>query len=261
MKPKQQLTVMVTRPYPQGETLCALLSQAGYATVHLPAIAYDFSCDQQEQTAPLNLLSQQDVLIFISAQAAHGFARLLTKHQLAMPNKARWVAIGAATAEALGALTSKPIFYPQTWSSEGLLQDQQFSDVAQQKIMIIQGNQGRELLAQTLQARGAVLTTLQVYQRVLPDLAMQDYQNKLQNNEFNVMVCTSFASIKNLKTLFGVGHWQQLKQLPLIVASARIKQLAFELGFATIWLSENASNAAILATLDKKKECLWQTNN
>jgi hypothetical protein len=55
-----------------------------------------------------------------------------------------------------------------------------------------------------------------------------------------------------LKTLIGHAGWTYLKELPLMVMSERIKMLACDLGFQTIWVARNAGQTAILELLHEK---------
>ena len=125
----------------------------------------------------------------------------------------------------------------------------EFQAVQGQKVAIIRGEGGRELLHQQLTERGAQVLHVIAYQRVLPEVEAAPILQMLKQHQLNAIVCGSFESVQNLKILLGDAGWPFLKELPLIVVSERIKMLAQDLGFQTIWVAQNASLEAVVELL------------
>ncbi|MBA3661412.1 MAG: uroporphyrinogen-III synthase [Gammaproteobacteria bacterium] len=252
-------SVLVTRPDPQGSHLCATLRAKGFECVHLPTLVIGPPSNIVRVEQALENLAKQQWLILISPQAVYALEAFCIKNGLIISDSVNLAAVGAGTATLLRGLTHREVHFPPTdWSAEGLLALPVFQNVAQQKIMMLQGNAGRDVLLRTFIERKAYVEVVEVYQRLLPEMDMEPYQKLLQNHAFNVIVSTSFSGVKNLKTLFGTMHWERLRQLPVIVVSNRIKALAFELGYKTIWVAKNASDEAISTVLEEKRESLWQ---
>jgi uroporphyrinogen-III synthase len=72
----------------------------------------------------------------------------------------------------------------------------------------------------------------------------------LQDKKIDVSICTSYTGVANLKQLVGISAWPYLQNVPLVVMSERIKQLASELGFKTIWVATEASNKGLIEAID-----------
>ena len=118
-----------------------------------------------------------------------------------------------------------------------------------QKIMLIKGEGGRELLADTLKKRGAIVSHLIAYSRILPKIGQPNRLSGLLKNNINVVIATSGECMANLRSLLNEKNWQLIKRIPLIVISQRLKILAEQLGFQTIWVTLNGSDACLINTL------------
>jgi uroporphyrinogen-III synthase len=246
------ISVLVTRPSPAGDALCQLIKMHGGEAFHLPTIEIVPPENQSEFNQHLNDVCQHDWLVFISPQAVYAIQDALKKRYPAL-SPIKIAAIGEGTAQALQQAGLHVTLYPKTaWNSEGLLALPEMNQVKQKKIMIVRGQDGRELLAETLAQRGAIITHLIAYRRDLPKINVQPYFNLLQKNKINAIICASYTAVKNLKILMGEAGWLYIKDMPLIVISERIKTLAQELGFQTIWVTSNASENAIIEMIRGK---------
>ena len=175
------------------------------------------------------------------------------------PPQVKLAAVGAGTAQALREAGYQVSAYPNAeWSSEGLLALSEFQTVTGQKIAIVRGEGGRERLDNEFTARGAMVLHVIAYQRLLPTVDVKPYQQMLKEHAINAIICGSFESVKNLKILLAEEGWPFLKAIPLIVTSERIKMLANNLGFQTIWIAKNASHAAVVETLALKRNEICQ---
>jgi uroporphyrinogen-III synthase len=247
----RDLCILVTRPKPQGEELCARIEELGGKPIYLPTLEIVPIQDDELFRQQMKSLSQYDWLIFISPQAVfHSVAWIPQSIGI------KFAAIGEGTKNALQAAGFTDITHPlDEWTSEGLLKLPCFNSVSGKKIMLVKGAGGRELLADTLMARGAIVTEWVVYRRVLPDMTVDPglfYQQKI-----DIIICTSGESMRNLIKLVlrDVRSTPQDKritdifEIPLVVISPRLVQLARELGFKKVSLSSNASHNAIIETI------------
>lgn len=242
--------ILITRPGLKGAELGLLIEAHGGSATHFPTIAFLPSPDVEAFQEAMLHLNSQDWLIFVSPQAV----RAMSGFMPITLGAAKFAAVGAGTAALLTQAGYSVAACPsKEWSAEGLLQLPEFQSVAKKKIAIIRGAGGREILEKVLTARGAHVLSVLAYQRVLPDVDVTPYLTLLQQNKINAIVCTSFEGVKNLKILFGSDAWPQLKIIPLVVVSERIKLLAQDLGFQTIWVARNASHEAILEILKRKQ--------
>jgi uroporphyrinogen-III synthase len=128
---------------------------------------------------------------------------------------------------------------PAPAGSESLLALTEMQDVAGQKMMIVRGETGRELLADTLRARGANIQYLEVYKRCLPRYTQEEVTRALK---VDTIIVTSVAGLENLCQLI---NDETMKHKMLVVVSERIKQVALGLGFQRIAVTDDVSDTAI----------------
>lgn len=259
MKSQHQLSILVTRPDPGGTGLCALITAKGDKAIHLPTIAIKGPPDPEICRNQVKRIAAGDWLVFISPQAVYTGWPIIKEIHPYLTDKVQIAAIGPGTLRALQAVGVQSVISPErNFSSEGLLALSNFQSVDGQRIHIIRGSAGRDLLEKTLASRGAILFFVLAYQRTVPEIKMDPFLGLMQKKHIDVIVCGSYESVNNLKTMFGAHNWSLVTRIPLIVVSERIKELAQYLDFQTIWVAPNAAHEAILETLAKKKEELWQ---
>lgn len=240
--------ILVTRPYPQGSELCGMIEAKGGQATYFPTIAFA-PPDQAALEQAIAQLGGQDWLIFISPQAVYASIPLIRRQWPQFPPATRFAAVGAGTSHALREAGYIAVHPQDEWNSEGLLSLPAFQTVSGQKIAIIRGAGGRQWLDDSLVKRGAQVLPVIVYQRILPPADIREYLHQLEQGRIDAIVCTSFEGVRNLKILLAENGWPFIQELPLFVVSERIKRLAWDLGFQTIWVTERANNEAILQRL------------
>lgn len=242
------LRVLVTRPAPQGRVLADWITTRGGQATFFPTI--DFVL--RDVSAELRQLAEQEWIIFTSPQAV---AALNPKVLREITSKI--AAIGAGTAKALTEAGITVTLYPTAeWNSEGLLALPEFTHVTDQKIAIIRGIGGRELLDKALAERGATVLSILAYERILPKFDVSPVQAAIREHHFDCIITTSATGVENLLTLIGPPLQKNVLIIPLFVVSERIKILAEQLGFRTIVVIPTASNEAIIEALIQRKEVL-----
>lgn len=255
MNQLNNLTILVTRPDPQGFELCTELMANGFQALHLPTIDF-VSIPIHENHDILDKLGNQHWLVFISPHAVYASVPYIRQRWPELPANVKFAAVGRGTAKALKNAGYLSIYPLNGEGADYLLALPEFQNVANNKITLIKGEGGREILQDVLTERGAYVSMLIAYKRTLPTNDVSLYLTLLQANKIDAVVCTSYEGVRNLKTLIGKKHWPMLSKLPLIVVSERIKVLAHDLGYQTIWVAVNANHQAILDVLEQKKEAL-----
>jgi uroporphyrinogen-III synthase len=243
--------ILVTRPAHQAENLCRLISDAGGNPVRLPCLAIvpvEHDNAEQERLAGM---AHVDWLIFVSANAVTMHQYYLDNAKMPRLRYDKCAAIGAATAEAMRQAGYPVAVVPhQGYDSEALLVRPELQAMAGQNVLIVRGAGGREVLAETLAARGAQVSYMDVYQRAKPITDASSVLNLLKQNQLAAVTITSGEALTNLLALLD-GQQGRLLQLPLIVISDRIAHLASAKGFNQITVSDGPSDAAILQALTK----------
>jgi len=215
--------VLVTRPRHQAtELVDAILARGGNA-IEFPVMAIK----PREKGAISDAVAQlrdPDITIFVSPNAV--------EHGLAQAGTARIAAIGPATAAAIEAGGhSNDIRSTAGYNSEHLLGEPELHDVSGKIVRIIRGTRGRELLAETLRARGAIVDYLSVYERQLPDYVTAELDGLEQQwrvGEIDVITIMSVESLRNLVRLLPEWCVSQMVDTPLVTPATRVIKEARE---------------------------------
>lgn len=234
------LKVLVTRPEPQAQPLCDLITAAGGVAIALPVL--DIVPILPWDESKLNL-AEQEMIIFVSRNAVILFKANLPTN---LADNLQWVAVGPGTAATMDDCGFRVDIQPPPPSgSESLLTMSEFNDVQDKKIVIARGIGGRELLADTLLARGAEVSYLNIYRRGLPDRSTLEIE---QAKTADCIVVTSVAGLNNLCQLIDS---QYLISKWLIVVSERIRQHALMLGFQRCMVATDADDAAVMQQVNR----------
>lgn len=154
------MTPLVVRPRPQADELARRLRTAGHTPIIQPLVECVPGTDLPTLSA---LLSQSDLVIVVSRHAAL-FAQAHLSHTGQTWPNIDYLAIGKASADALAAagITAR---WPDDPRSEGVLALPELQGVAGKRVLILRGNGGRDLIAEQLTERGALVTCACIYER------------------------------------------------------------------------------------------------
>lgn len=243
------LHVLNTRPAGQGEALDAALREAGARVSHLPLIDIMPLPLAAEDERRLLDLDRFDGVFFVSANAARLGLDAVAGCWPQWPFRMPAYAVGRGTAVVLeqAGLT---VAVPERADSEGLLALPALQQVAGQRFLLFRGQGGRELLRETLQARGAEVVVIERYRRDLPAAAVQQWQ-ALASTDLRIVILTSPDALR---------HWQQVAgpdalRLHWLVVSPRMRDAAVQAG-ANVTLAVGADTPSLLAALQELREQL-----
>jgi len=236
------IKVLVTRPSHQSEHLCKLITEKGGQPVRLPVIDIVEIDDNSALLTCLTHLDEFNIAIFISANAVEKtLPTLLAQRNL--PPQLQLISIGKRTADTLKAWGLTALCPASPFNSEAVLEMPQLDKIRGQKIVIFRGEGGRELLAETLRQRGAIVDYVNVYRRVQPLTPAW-----LANTKVDIITVTSNEGLQNLFAMLGGQSWR--KNTPLVVMSERIRAEALKLGVqAPVLVANTASDEGLLAAV------------
>lgn len=154
--------ILITRPEPEGKMLSDRLTKQGVSNHYFPLLHI---VPVYPDDPSLAFLETCDTLIFVSKNAVrYGWQHIITSPA----RDARFAAIGKATADVLHEHTEQTIIAPEIADTEHFLRLPEFQHIEDQRIAIVRGVGGRELLADELRNRGAAVHYLEVYRREAP---------------------------------------------------------------------------------------------
>lgn len=249
------MRVLVTRPAGQADELLQALQHRGYTALHLPLLAIEpvDPLPEEERQRILDL-ERYDHLIFVSANAARIGLACIDDYWPQRPAQQQYWAVGESTALALkkaGLAAERP---GGDMSSEGLLALDGLMTVQGQKILIVKGEGGRTMLEDTLQARGAEVSSLRCYRRRTVQHEASTCIALVSKPTTALILISSGEGLDVLSGLLQPREHTNLASIPLIVPSPRVAEKANQLGWRSIECAANASDAAVLAATETWRE-------
>ena len=239
--PLHGIGVMVTRASHQALPLARLIEAAGGEPVFFPALQIEPLA--HAAIATLGESPERfDLVVFVSANAARLGLPHVLQHVRVAPG-ARFAAVGPGTLAELKKAGVREIISPASaYHSEGLLEQLCHVQPAPKRALIVRGQGGRELLAETLRACGTVVEYLECYRRVKPDL---DFGEIVARGGVRACVATSSSIVQNLFDLAGEQWRCWLCSVPFFVSQPRIAAVAFAKGVNVVYVAGNGDAALV----------------
>jgi len=250
------IAVLVTRPVHQAENLCALIERQGGNAIRFPSIEIAEPRDKQKLADILQRLREFDIAIFISPNAVDYALQAMMDQGDGLPEHIKVAAVGKGSAGQLNKHgVSVDIFPSQQFNSEALLAMDEMQAVAAKRIVIFRGEGGRELLADTLSSRGAIVEYAECYRRSKPEVGTNELFDALSQGGLDIVTATSNEGLQNLCDMVAEPGRSDLLKLQLIVVSERTRRLAEELGFTQpAIIAQNASDEMLVEAITKWQE-------
>ena len=215
--------VLVTRPRHQAAELVAAITRMGGSAIEFPAIEIIARADDAIASDAHKLL-KPDIAIFVSTNAV--------QHGLAYAGAARIAVVGPATAAAIeSSARSVDIRSPAGYDSEHLLAESELQNISGKVVRILRGENGRELLAETLRDRGATVEYLAIYRRKAPDYSTSELaylEQQWRADTVNVVTVMSVESLVNLIAILPEWCRDKLGKTPLVTPASRVIKEALE---------------------------------
>jgi len=244
--------ILVTRPEHQAGHLCELISQSVGESVLFPTIEIQAALNSKTLLSIFNNINEYDFIIFVSRNAV----KMVFEHyidQSDVSDSVQLLAIGSGTAAALAERNLTEVLHAGVQAdSESLLRldELQSEFIQNKKILIVRGVGGRELLANGLKARDAIVDYAEVYKRCLPEYDEQKCHEVWQDNKLEAIIVSSNEGLNNLLELTLVADREKLFSTPLVVMSERTVGIAKEKGFiAEIGIAQSKNDEGLVSAL------------
>lgn len=170
-----------------------------------------------------------DRLVFTSPAAATAAAGLMPLERL---DAGRLVAVGQGTARALRRHGAAAVQAPARMDSEGLLALPAMADLRGKRVALVTAPGGRGMIAAQVQARGAQLLRVDVYERVPLQVPAALWSRLQALDAPAVLAVSSGEALERVMAQLPPALRQRWQRQPLVAASARLAGLATTLGFA-----------------------------
>ncbi len=248
--PLQGRHIVVTRPSAQAQGLAEAITRAGGEPVLFPLMEIEPTDKQAALKHAWSRLDEFDYAVFVSPNAIEqAFAAIEVKR--AWPRGVGAVVMGETSAAALRRHGVPDVHVPtQGTDTEALLASPQFQGPALvgKAVIIFRGDGGRELLGETLAARGARVEYVECYRRRAPLQGAAPLTDLWHAQSLDAITLTSSESLRNLLEIVGAAGVDGLKRTPLFVSHRRIADEVRRLGFVKVVTTE-AGDEGLLAGL------------
>ena len=243
--------ILVTRPEESGQMLTEMLNREGIAAIHAPFIKIAMGEQLNQLPQKLQQLNAGDYVICVSQYAVDYAQQVLLNVGFSWRTDLTYVAIGRKTAMRLTEATQQHVFYPfKQENSEGVLALPMFAQCQGKKVLILRGQQGRELLPEQLALSGATVELLACYHREVQKLDDKEL-SLFSRAGIDTIVVTSGEILRYLLDFIPKSEHNWLLNCRLVVISDRIAQLAVQAGWHKdkVILTEKADNKSLLNTI------------
>ena len=251
-QPLAGLKVVVTRPAHQAETQCAQIEAAGGKAVRFPVLEILEPTDSKPLLELIDRLEDFDIAVFISPNAVRKAMNLIRSRR-EFPESTKIAAIGRKSAQELKSFGRQADIYPnKRFDSEALLALPEMQAVAGKRVVIFRGDGGREVLADTLKARGAEVEYGNAYRRGRPDTDNGEILYLWSRNELDAILVTSAEGLRNLFDMVGKLGQMWLRNTQLVVGGESMLETSHELGFKVepVVAADPSDEAMMAALLD-----------
>ena len=247
--------VVITRPLAQADAFAQRVSALGRKAIVFPLLEIAPLLDPAPVRAVLADVSGYAMVAFVSPNAIDATFSIVRE----WPKQVALAVVGEGSRMALArhGLTSAnaKIFSPldPAWTdSETLLDVLDLSALQGKRILIVRGESGRELLADTLRGAGIEVVQVAAYRRNAPmlDKARRTQLMELAHSE-NDWIVTSSEALRNLlqmtKQVLGDEGVSKMLQQKIIFPHIRIEETARGLGFRHITLTGSGDEQLLAA--------------
>lgn len=243
-------TIVVTRPRAQSQALAAAIAAAGGEPLIFPLLEISPADDPAPLNQALDRLGDYALAVFISPNAVdYSLPDILATGP--WPVGLVPAAVGQGTVKALAGHGVGGCVAPtERFDSEALLAlpELQADRVAGRRVAIFRGHGGRELLADTLRARGATVDCITCYRRSAPSAGAAPLLDAWRAGRLDAITVSSSEGLRYLVDMLDGEGRRFLAATPLFVPHERIAHNARDLGLERVLLTAPA-DAGIIAGL------------
>jgi len=249
--------VVVTRPAKQAALFAERLAQVGGEAIICPALVIEPPADSAALAQAIAHLDRYDFALFVSANAAESVLATLERTGAAWPPSLTAIAVGPTTFDALSREGIGRILVPdERYDSEGVLALPALAAVQGRRVALFRGERddsgeggtGRELMRETLAARGASVDAIACYRRARPTFDASGLVARWRAGGVDAVVATSVEVLDNFVALIGEGGRALLGRTPLFVPHPRIAAHARAAGLTNV-VTTAPTDAGVLAGL------------
>lgn len=244
------MSILVTRPAPEGDQLVERLRLTGRQAWSLPLIEFLPGEELPKLSSQFTALRSGDAIIVVSSRVLSFAGPFLATQHIGWRKDIDYYAIGKRSALDLHYYCQQPVAFPEEGVTENLLALAELEAVQGKRFLILRGNGGRALLGDTLRARGAIVNYCECYQRVPVNYQGAEQAYYWRQKGISTLIVTSGEMLNLLYEMVpAIDRHQWLLHCRLVVVSERLAAIASHFGWRDIIVADGADNDALLRAL------------
>ncbi|MDP2811304.1 MAG: uroporphyrinogen-III synthase [Rhodocyclaceae bacterium] len=229
--------IVITRPAGQAAHLAEAIAALGAHPVLFPVLAIFDVEDTASLLDTAIRLDQYDWACFVSPNAVEKALTVMLSRR-PWPARLRAATLGRSSETALARFGVADVVAPRDrFDSEALVALPELQDMADKRVVIFRGDGGRELIGDTLIARGATVDYVTCYRRGKPDLDPAPLIRLWNDGRMDAVTVTSSEGLKNLYDMVGKLGQTWLRKTPTFVPHERIAEQSGLLGLHEVILT------------------------
>jgi len=251
--------VVITRPLDQAGGLAGLIAASGGVALVYPALEILDAPDLALLNALVDRLDSFDLAVFISPSAVQKAMNLVRGRRGAAPwpPALRVAAIGRGSRRELERQGFNAVIAPPAHAdSESLLALPEMQQVSGRRVVVFRGDGGRELLGDTLAARGADVTYAECYRRGRPSTDTGPLLRAWARGNVHAVTAASGEALANFFDMVGKLGQSWLRATPVFVSHERVAGQARQAGIADVHVAgpgDEEMHAALVAYFSSAK--------
>lgn len=223
--------IVITRDRRQSSLVAEPLEALGAETLFAPVIEIADAAEASSLEQAIQNLAAYDWLIFTSVNGVRHFIEALDRSPSDLRDlKAKLCAIGPATRAAIEALHLRVDVMPEEYVGESLVEALAGEDLKGKRVLLPRAAAARDLVPDTLRARGAIVDVVEAYRTIIPADAAARAKEVLARKP-DWITFTSSSTVTNLLAVTGREALAGIKIAsigPVTSATARAAGLTVE---------------------------------
>ena len=241
--------LLVIRSRRDHDEFLTLTSDAHAKVIHIPVVDIEPVVDSPKVTQQILSFDEFDIAIFVSVHAAKIAMQRLDEYWPMLPADIDYFAIGQQTSKSIMSHIHTVYSPGKKANSEGLLEMPELQDIDDKKVVIFRGSAGREMLRHELIARGAKVDYCDIYRRVINRDQLQ--LAYLELSEIDFLIAHSGELLEAMGPLKNLESFINGNSFSVIVPSQRVAEIAYDLGYGSVFVAKNALPESMLAVLEQ----------
>jgi uroporphyrinogen-III synthase len=244
--------ILVTRPAQQAQGLINLLSSKGAGVLLFPTLVIHPVTDIDRLKKDIQQHLNADWFMFISPNAVAHVMPLMLEAKWLSGFEGQFATVGGGTRDLLAHYGVNNIVCPlDEVGAQALLDTLETEEVNHQRVVIFKGDSENPILEEGLSKRGAHVFPITCYQRQRTQDDPEPLLHALSNGRIDVIVTSSGDGLQSLIQILPATLQSIACQLPVVVVSKRIRDMAKNFGFSKIILAKDTSDEAITLAIEQ----------